>query len=257
MLDLFLVQFDVALGQKQQNFDKILKLTENISSKNGIIILPEMFATGYLPLHPEHYAEEFSGTNLGETSTFLNKLAQKTQCAVIGGGICLKNNGLFNGTSVFLPKNAQEFYHYNKCHPFFMEQKKFFAGKSQTTFDYLGWKIATSICFDLRFPELYRDFTKKGAKLVTVQAAWPLKRIAHWKILLQARAIENQIYIAGVNCLGNGQGGCSMVVNPQGEIIAEAYLEEKVLHATIEMAPQIEYRKSFPVLKDIVPTDLI
>ena len=260
MLDLFLVQMDVFPNDKAKNFAKVLELTAQIHKKQndipGLIILPEMFATGYLPLHPESAAEDFSTKDSGETAKFLYELANKTGCAVMGAGIALNTNPgmqLLNHCSVYLPDNPQEYAHYDKRRPFFMEQGKFSAGENINLFKIANWNTAATICFDLRFPELYRDAVKAGARLITVQAAWPTARIAHWKTLLQARAIENQVYIAAVNCTGNDlNGGNSMIVNPKGEIMESADQKEGIIFARINSLPQEEYRKKFPVLKEII-----
>ena len=261
MLDIYLVQMNVVPNDKAQNFAKVLELTAAIhKSQNesvpGLIILPEMFATGYLPLHPESAAENFSTKDSGETAKFLYELANKTGCAVMGAGIALNTEPgkqLLNHSSVYLPGNPQEYAHYDKRRPFFMEQGKFCAGGKVNLFKIANWNTAATICFDLRFPELYRDAVKAGARLITIQAAWPTARIAHWKTLLQARAIENQVYIAAVNCTGNDlNGGNSMIVNPKGEIMESADQKEGIIFARIESASQEEYREKFPVLKGII-----
>ena len=256
MLDIYLVQMNVAPNDKAKNFAKVRELTANVhKSANdpvpGLIILPEMFATGYLPLHPESAAEDFSTSTSGETAQLLYELANQTGCYVMGAGIALSSGKLLNHSSVFAPGNTQEFAHYDKRHPFFMEQAKFSAGEKVNLFKIQDWNVAATICFDLRFPELYRDATKAGARLITVQAAWPLVRIAHWKTLLQARAIEDQVYMAAVNTAV--YGGCSMIINPKGEILAQTDdKSECIVHARIESESQEEYRKKFPVLRDIL-----
>ena len=261
MLDLFLVQMEVFPNDKAKNFAKGLELTAQIHKNQddpvpGVIILPEMFATGYLPLHPESAAEDFSTKDSGETAKFLYQLACNTGCTVMGAGIAKNsepNKQLLNHSSVYLPGNPQEYASYDKRQPFFMEQGKFSAGTKVNLFKIANWNTAATICFDLRFPELYRDAVKAGARLITVQAAWPAARIAHWKTLLQARAIEDQVYIAAVNCTGSAlNGGNSMIVNPKGDIMASAEQEDGIVFARIESAPQEEYREKFPVLKRIV-----
>lgn len=262
MLDIFLVQMEVSPNNKAKNFEKVRELTKDIrrdSQVGGLILLPEMFATGYLPLHPESAAEDFSSKDAGETAAFLSELSDLTECTVMGAGIAAKEGKLWNHCSVYQPHNPREFAHYDKRRPFFMEQPKFSAGECVNLFETSGWKTAATICFDLRFPELYRDAVKAGAKLITVQAAWPAARIAHWKALLQARAIEDQVYIAAVNCVTtNGTySGCSMVVNPKGEILDCAEGCEKVVKTRIFSEPQQEYRKKFPVLNGIIQQGLI
>ena len=265
MLDIYLVQMAVVANNKAANFAKVRELAASIrkqdDSVGGLVILPEMFATGYLPLHPESAAENFSTKDSGETAQFLYELANQTGCAVMGAGISFatgaesaKSKVLLNHSSVYLPGNPKEHAYYDKRRPFFMEQGKFSAGEKVNLFKIENWNTASTICFDLRFPELYRDAVKVGARLITVQAAWPAARIAHWKTLLQARAIENQVYIAAVNVCGDSAyGGNSMIVDPKGEILAQA--DEKtecIIHARIESAPQEEYRQKFPVLREIL-----
>ncbi len=256
MLDIYLVQMEVAPNDKAKNFAKVRELTANVHKEPndpvpGLIILPEMFATGYLPLHPESAAEDFSTKDSGETAQLLYELANQTGCYVMGAGIAFSSSKLLNHSSVYAPGNAKEFANYDKRRPFFMEQPKFNAGEKVNLFEIQNWNVAATICFDLRFPELYRDATKAGARLITVQAAWPVERIAHWRTLLQARAIEDQVYIAAVNTAV--YGGNSMIVSPKGEIMAETDdKSECIVHARIESVPQEEYRKKFPVLRDIL-----
>ncbi|SHK65177.1 nitrilase-related carbon-nitrogen hydrolase [Fibrobacter sp. UWH4] len=275
MLDIYLVQMEIVPNDKAKNFAKVRELSSKIrknadDSVPGLIILPEMFATGYLPLHPESAAEHFFKNDAGETADFLYKLANETGCAVMGAGIekgaesdaardTTENQKLLNHCSVYQPGYPEEFAAYDKYHPFFMEQKKFKAGGMPCPFSLYNWTVASTICFDLRFPELYRDAVKAGARLITVQAAWPAARIAHWKTLLQARAIENQVYIAAVNGIGGpSYGGNSMIINPKGEIIASTDASfEGIVHARIDSKSQEEYRKQFPVLKGIVPEEYI
>ena len=259
MLDIFLVQMEIAANDKARNFEKVESLTREIrkeahDSVPGLIVLSEMFATGYLPLHPERAAEDFSSSSSGETALFLNKLARQTGCAVMGAGISSKGPSLTNHTSVYRPDSTSEYACYDKRKPFFMEQGKFTAGQDVNLFKIEKWNIAPTICFDLRFPELYRDAVKAGANLLTVQAAWPAERILHWDTLLQARAIENQAYVAAVNCVtADGKyNGHSRIVDPLGNIVAKADTNaECIVSARIEIDPLLRYRESFPVLKNI------
>lgn len=260
MLDIFLVQMEVAANDKAKNFAKVEALVRDIRKKaddpvKGLIVLSEMFATGYLPLHPEKAAENFSTSAAGETAQFLHGLAQQTGCIVMGSGISSSGTGLLtNHTSVYTAESDIEFAHYDKRKPFFMEQGKFTGGSDASLFKINEWQVAPTVCFDLRFPELYRDAVKLGANLFTVQAAWSAKRIAHWNALLKARAIENQAYVAGVNCISSDRNytGNSQIVNPLGEIIAEAQgNEECIISARIDAEFAENYRKEFPVLAGI------
>ena len=159
MLDIYLVQMEVAPNDKAKNFAKVRELTAKIHKEPndpvpGLVILPEMFATGYLPLHPESAAEDFSTNNSGETAQLLYELANQTGCYIMGAGIALSNSKLLNHSSVYAPGNAKEFAAYDKRRPFFMEQPKFNAGEKVNLFKIQNWNVAATICFDLRFPEL-------------------------------------------------------------------------------------------------------
>ena len=263
MLDIFLVQMEVVPNDKAKNFAKVEALTRDIRKEasdpvKGLIVLPEMFATGYLPLHPERAAERFSSADDGETAQFLHKFAQQTGCTVMGSGIATgtaaSTDKLTNHTSVYTAESDREFAHYDKRRPFFMEQGKFTSGDEVSLFKIDEWLIAPTVCFDLRFPELYRDAVKLGTNLFTVQAAWPEKRIAHWNALLKARAIENQAFVAAVNCISSDKNytGNSQIINPLGEIVVQARAsEETVISARIDAEIVKNYRKEFPVLEGI------
>lgn len=302
MLRIYLVQMEVVLNDKAANFKKVKDLLAasgcRFNAKGqtsaedhcpGLIVLPEMFATGYIPEDPEKYAEDFSNADAGETAKFLSELANETGCAVMGAGISFAASTaagtkptvagtmptaagtaptLSNHSSVYLPGNPQEYAGYNKRKPFFPEVN-FVCGDKVNLFKINQWNIAAAICYDLRFPELFRDAVKAGAQLMAVQAAWPAVRKEHWITLLKARAIENQMYIAAVNQTtvpANAPkselplGGNSMIISPMGEIIACATdcvndpdgTSENVISVTIYPELQEEYRRDFPVLKGIV-----
>lgn len=263
------------LGDKQTNFAKVRSLLGNVRP-GGMIILPETFATGYLPKNPAEYAEDFSSSDLGETAKFLSDLANETGCTVMGAGIALNSDGrLRNHSSIYAPGCNTEIACYDKVHPFFPELKEFNSGTEVSLFKIDStpssepnndgacshWPVGSAICYDLRFPELFREITKKGARLITVQAAWPAVRIEHWITLLKARAIENQVYIAAVNGVSTQEnaiggiplGGTSLVISPLGEILASGNsTDESVIKCTIYSKSQEEYRENFPVLNGIV-----
>ena len=264
MLDVFLVQMDCG------GFDKVRTLLSNVNLQkknvadgqvNGLIVLPEMFVTGYIPQNPFEYAEEFDNADAGPTAKFLSELANETGCAVMGAGIGKGFQGkLYNHSSVYLPGQSVEYAGYNKVHPFFPEIENFTAGDGVNLFKINGWKISSTICYDLRFPELFREAVKKGAQLITVQAAWPKVRLEHWETLLKARAIENQVYIAAVNGIdgnvkgGNSTlGGNSMIIDPQGKIISRGSGDcEEIVYNTLSDVALTQYRKEFPVLLGII-----
>ena len=233
------------------------------NSLKGLIILPEMFATGFCPLQPRDFAEDFSNTDSGVTAQFLQNLASRTGYAIMGAGIQTDAQGhLFNHSSVYLPCSSIEFACYDKVQPFFTEQRSISPGQGINLFRITdsanaAWNVASTICFDLRFALLYHSAAKSGAQLVTVQASWPKSRIDHWETLLRARAIENQVYVAAVNEVSEEEsshkqplGGTSMIISPKGEIITKGSLcNEEILEAELDLSLLEEYRKDFPVYK--------
>ena len=284
MLDIFLIQLESVTSKdpdcKKKNFEKVRSLLEGIDCsavKNGILLLPEMFSTGYLPTEPSGFSADFSAdfTNAeeeshikNETVGFLQQLARDTRCIVVGSGIHEIEGGkkFTNHSGIFTPDGFREVSGYHKCHPFFPELKcNFTAGKNISLVKLGHWKIASFICYDLRFPERFRDAVKQGANLITLQAAWPLVRKEHWETLLKARAIENQVYIAAVNGVSPSEkdsskklAGTSMIIDPQGNIIQRASQDEQALiRETVSLDPLIKYRRDFPVLQGIVDPEFI
>jgi predicted amidohydrolase len=146
---------------------------------------------------------------------------------------------------------------YNKIHPFTLggESQHYAAGEDLVLTEWAGCKVAPMICYDLRFPELFRSAVRRGAQLFTVIANWPVKREQHWVTLLQARAIENQAYVIGVNRCGTDPkhvySGRSMIVDPHGNILAEIGNREGMIEAAIDVAALEAWRKDFPALQDI------
>ena len=280
MLKVYLVQFDSAKGHKSENLDRAKKIILEAKPIAGsLVLLPEMFATGYVPTDLGDAAEDFSTNVSGETARTLSEIANETNCTIMGAGITRANHGFYNHVSIYKPNEAQEFCGYNKMNLFFPEKESFKAGENINLFklkeipDQVGndnkaesvsWTIASFICYDLRFPEIFREATKKGANFITIQAAWPAKRRSHWETLLRARAIENQVYIAAVNAVSESPdqklplAGTSLIISPNGDILAEAsHQNEEVISAELDREAERDYRKSFPVLEGVVPPEFL
>src|SRR5207237_6377625 len=135
------------------------------------------------------------------------------------------------------------------------ESANYAAGEQILVVPWRGLSLAPFVCYDLRFPELFRAAVRCGANLITVIANWPVARIQHWVTLLQARAIENQSYVAGVNRCGTDPrftyNGQSLIVNPAGEIMARAGDSECVISGEVDLKEVNAYRAQLPFLKDI------
>ena len=287
MLKVYLIQMDSAKGSKSENIARAKKMILDAHPDAGsLILLPEMFATGYVPADLDAAAEEFRSSVAGETVQMLSEVATATDCTIMGAGITKADSTdeskFFNHVSVYEPGNTQEAACYDKMNLFFPEKESFKAGGKINLFNIkeipdgstssptlvgddnttVNWRIASFICYDLRFPELFREATKQGANLITVQAAWPAKRRAHWETLLKARAIENQVYIAAVNAVSENHdpqvckvplAGTSLIISPNGDVLSEGPAQgEGVITADLDLQAEKDLRKNFPVLEGIV-----
>jgi predicted amidohydrolase len=259
-----------------------------------MIVLPELFSTGYLDgAALSGSAASGRATPAGSLGpaalagvaaadrAFLADLAIRTRCWVAGTTVeapreadkslaggqgdgtqsPLTGPGLYRNLSLLYAPDGSERAAYRKIHPFSYggEDKLFEAGREIVTVDVEGWVAQPTICYDLRFPELYRAGSGRGTHLILVQANWPEARQAHWRALLQARAIENQAFVAGVNCCGDQDAlryaGGSAVYSPKGEPVAQAGAEEAVLRARLDLDACKQWRKHFPALRDRQPWD--
>ena len=232
---------------KEKNF---ILFTNIISSINSdIIILPEMFNTGFYT-NPQTVAENRHGPTLN----WMKKTAQKHNIAITGSFIWQENSNFYNRL-IFMRPDGQWAW-YDKRHLFSMagEHLKFTPGNKRTVFNYLGWKIKPLICYDLRFPVWARN--DQNYDLLIYVANWPKSRIEQWKNLLIARAIENQSYVLAINRIGqDGNGfvysGMSMAINPRGQIIFQApENKEDIKTIEIDLSLLDEMRHKFPVLND-------
>ncbi len=246
------IQLDSVWENPRANFAKIERLLEASPPAEGsLIVLPEMFATGF--------SLDLSKTTQGDAlgvEDFLRTLALRHRCPVLGGVISPCADGRGRNESVTFASDGTLLARYVKQRPFSgageLEVHK--TGSECVVFRLGEFNVAPLVCYDLRFPELFREAIRRDADLFIVIAAWPVKRIAHWLTLLQARAIENQAFVIGVNRTGREPRfeycGRSVVVNPHGEIIADAGTGEGILHASIAQADAAAWREEFPALRD-------
>jgi predicted amidohydrolase len=191
------------------------------------------------------------------TEAFLQGLATERHVTVMGGVVRDGKNGKARNEAVVFGPAGERAARYCKLHPFTLsgEGDRHEKGENIVFFEWAGMVAAPFICYDLRFPEAFRHAARRGAELMVVIALWPARRVEHWVTLLKARAIENQAWVIGVNRCGEEPEltypGRSLVVNPHGEIVADAGDRPGVIAAEID--PQIlrKWRSDFPALKDI------
>ncbi len=276
-MDIFLVQMAIARGKPELNRSKVQALTAGIGpGRGGLIVLPELFSTGFLDTNALNASEAEAWAAVGAADgLFLSTLAQKLGCYIMGstvemgplGAVDLESNGGFRNLSLLISPDGVELSRYQKIHPFSYggEDRLFTRGSEVVTSEIEAedggesWIVQPSICYDLRFPELYRSGSRQGVHLIIVQANWPDARQAHWETLLKARAIENQAYVAGVNCVGDQNAlhfaGGSLLISPKGETLAQGAADEVLVHGQADLSVCKQWRKHFPSLRDRRPED--
>jgi predicted amidohydrolase len=225
--------------------DKIEKLSE----PTDIIILPETFTSGF-SMNPNQLAETMNGQSV----EWMRQIAKRTNAAICGS-LIIRDKDLFYNRFVFAKPDG-EIIHYDKRHLFSMggEKSVFTAGNERIIINYLGWRIGLYVCYDLRFPVWCRN--RNDTDLMLFTANWPMSRSIVWNTLLRARAIENQVYVAGVNRIGSdGNGikylGESQLINPYGKPIFEPIIEEEDLFSCEISLPELnDFRLKFQVAED-------
>ena len=249
----------VSLNQIWEDKEKNLTLIEEhfkFSSQQNVdlIIFPEMTFTGF-SMNVKKILENKSGfIPLDEIS----KLSKKYGIGTIFGDVVKSNDEVFNA-SYFISKTGNEIGKYFKIHLFsYAKENKFFkSGRSLCQTSFMNFKIGLSICYDLRFPELYSSLSKDSDIIVNI-ANWPKERINHWKTLLKARAIENQVFIIGVNRTGTDGNSIqytksSYIVDPDGNFIKPVLSNKSSKVFEIHRNDLISFRKKFSPKKDRLP----
>ena len=249
-LDIVLIQSHLAWENPIQNRAVFEQKIKSITDTIDLIILPEMFTTGFTM-----NATGVSETMQGETITWLQKLAKEKNCA-IAGSVIIEDAGNFYNRFLFVePDGSLQKYDKHQLFTLAKEEEVFTAGTEEVIIEYKGWKIKPQVCYDLRFPVWARN-TSAYDVLIYV-ASWPKPRVNAWDTLLKARAIENMSYCVGVNRVGlDGKGyeynGHSAVYDVLGNsILKENPIEkESILYATLDKSHIENTRKKLPFLND-------
>lgn len=251
MMKVFGLQYDIAWEDQPTNCERVRAIIDREAPAAGsLLILPEMFASGF-SMDPRATA------TTSETTEFLIQIARDFDVHVMAGTVMAHDDGKAQNEALVYSPSGVLVCQYVKQQPFTLggEDQAYVAGESHVLFDWNGIHVAPFICYDLRFPELFRPAAADGAELMTVIANWPDKRIHHWVQLLRARAIENQCYVIGVNRIGEDPNvrysGRSIIVNYDGEIIADAGENPGMISADLDFEALREYRQGLPFLKDM------
>ncbi len=250
-MKLALAQMDIAWHDRDQNYRTARRLSVKAKQLGArSVILPEMFSTGF-SMDTGITAESL----FGPTPSALRSLASELGLWVVGGFALACENDFPQNVALAVTPAGHDTALYAKIHLIGLldEDRHYGPGSGPALFDLEGVRTACFICYDLRFPELFR-FVADDCDLILVIASWPEPRQAHWEALLKARAIENQCYVAGVNRVGRGGGhefaGGSVILDPLGQVAAQAEADETVITADIDPERVSEIRKDFPSLHD-------
>lgn len=249
-------QMDVRDGDPRRNWGTVQELiTEAAHRATELLVLPELWDSGFALDRAKEYSSTLSGGLFAQVAA----LSRSSQMVIIGSMLEKRGVGVYNSAAVFSPINGIAGA-YRKIHLFegMAEAQYLSAGESPLSVDLPWGTTGIGICYDLRFPELFRRYFLDGAKVIVIPAQWPSTRINHWRALLQARAIENQCFVIGCNRVGEYQrnvfDGHSMVVNPWGEVVAEVGSYETMLTVKINLNEVDDARNKIPALNDRRPS---
>jgi predicted amidohydrolase len=257
-LSITLIQTQLYWEDKKANLEMLEQKIRSIAQPTHIVVLPEMFSTGF-SMKPEILAEEMNGP----TVDWMKRTAAESKMIITGSVIIKEEDQFFNRLIWMLPNG--QFAYYDKRHLFAFagEHEHYTAGGKRLIASVNGWKINLQVCYDLRFPVWARQtplpLGEAGRGLeydvLIYVANWPERRKHAWRTLLQARAIENQCYVIGVNRVGNDgnniyHSGNSMIIDAMGVVLYEKEEDEEVHTVSLSKETLQEIRTKLPFLKD-------
>ena len=257
-LKILVVQNNAIIGNKQATLNNVEQLMSKYNNQHfDIIVLPEVFAIGW---YCKNFSKEAETLDDSETINFLKNIAQEYKSLVVGGTFIQKTkDGMLKNTCPVISSKGQLVTTYDKMHLFShkgSEENKFISkGNQLKILDFCKTKIGLSICYDIRFPELYRTYSKAGVEIFINTAAWSISKPEHWDIMHKARAIENQCFMIVADQTGKITGneynlGHSMIINPWGTVLSELQSEEECIYYEIDTDEVKKLREKFPLIKD-------
>ncbi|ASF37912.1 carbon-nitrogen family hydrolase [Halobacillus halophilus] len=250
-----IIQMDVAFGDPEANRTHATQKIEE-AARNGseIIVLPELWTTGYDLSRFDELAESMDGP----THQMLMNLSSKHRVTILGS-IAEREEGRFYNTFVAYNSMGERIAKYRKAHLFRLmnEEKHLHSGNQKGNFELNGVPAAGVICYDIRFPEWMRTHMLNGSRALFVVAEWPKPRVDHWRNLLISRAIENQCFVIACNRVGsdaaNTFGGHSIIVDPWGNVVAEGSGDEEILYGEVDFTDVEAIREQIPIFQDRRP----
>ena len=255
------IQMNAKIGDKKANFDKVSALIERDIDTTDVIILPEVWTCGWAPRVFQDSAEDL---NDSDTIKFLSRIAKEHNCWIIGGSFITKRNNHFYNTCPVINRDGKVVTTYSKNHLFSYygcEEGKFVdTGKSPVMVNIDGIKVGLTICYDIRFPEIYRAYRKAGADLFVNCAAWGLSKPIPWECLTRSRAVEEQTYMVALTQSGFIENdewniGHSRIIDYKGETISEiTNQKEGAMEAILDFDSMYKFRDKCTCLNDIKET---
>ncbi|WP_048000987.1 carbon-nitrogen family hydrolase [Lactiplantibacillus herbarum] len=251
-----LAQLDIQFGDPDANYDQVeIAIQKAMEQTVDVIVLPEMWNTGYA-LNRLNVLADDDGQR---TLQFLSQLARQFKVNIVGGSVAVARDGHYYNEMLVVDRQGELISRYDKVHRFGLmaEDQVITAGRTENVFTLGDVSAMGAICYDIRFPEWLRKQAARGPQVIFVSAEWPTSRLPQWRLLLQARAIENQAFVVAVNRVGsdpeNDFGGQSLVIDPLGQIMAIAGAHAQLVTAQLDLDQVKHVRGQIPVFDDRRP----
>jgi predicted amidohydrolase len=250
-VNISLFQINIIAGNPEKNFENILAYLYKLPEKDlHFVLLPELWSSGY-SYSNINFCAKYTMDNIYK----LLETAKEKKINIIGSVPWIDKNNLYN-RSLFINSSGKIKAFYNKIHLFKpLEEDIFFTKGEDICIIKPSFIAGITLCYDLRFPELFRTLMLNGAEIIFISAQWPQSRIEHWRVLNIARAIENQVFIVSCNRIGSSLdiefGGNSMIVAPNGKILVELDNNEKIYTCKIDTDEINKAKILFNAKKDI------
>lgn len=250
------IQLCAKIGDKHYNFKKVEEYISK-NSQTDVIVLPEVWSIGWDCTKFQHNAEDLEKS---ETRRFLSTLAKKYNVNIIGGSIITQKAECFYNTCMVFNRLGELVATYNKNHLYSYygseESKYLSVGKNPVIVNLDGIKYGLTICYDIRFPEIFRAYRKAGADVLINCACWASTKPIPWEMMTKSRAIENQTFMIAVNQYGQFSNneynlGHSRIIDYNGNVLSEILDEEGVIQATLDIEEMYNFRDKCTILKDI------
>lgn len=257
-VNISLLQMSSVIGDVNANIEKVKKIiAQNLNYQTDVLILPEVWTIGW---SCSHFRESAQDLYNGSVATFLSEIAKNYNTNIIGGSYITKQGDNYFNTCPVYDRRGNFVTSYSKMHLYSYygcdEDKYVSCGDNPVLVELDGIKYGLSICYDIRFPELYRAYAKSGADILVNCAAWGSKKPVPWEMMTKSRAIENQCYMAALTQSGyieNGEYnlGQSRIIDYKGDEITSIMHGEGIINADIFLGSMYDFRKKSPILKDI------